>query len=63
MCVCVHASAYAWLCEKDQMAGWGRKEGVRGQDVGGLGCGGRRMGGAKTVLPCAPLAHVKRNCS
>lgn len=29
VCVC------AWLCEKDQMAGWGKKEGGRRQDVGG----------------------------
>ena len=61
MCMCVCLCVIVWKGPDGRVGQWGG--GTGGRMWEGQGAGGRLMGGAKTVLTCAPLVHDQCNCS
>lgn len=59
MCVCVYARD---CVKRTRWQGGAGRRGDEGRMWDGQDVGGGLVGGARTVLPCAPLVHVQRNC-
>lgn len=60
MCMCVCLCVIVWKGPDGRVGQWGG--GTGGRMWEGQGAGGGLMGGAKTVLTCAPLVHDQCNC-